>query len=237
MNDDGTPAAGGPMPLRSAFFLPNNLATPGDLECLLKGLAMQTQQEVDLKVVDGVRNFLFGEPTAGAGFDLASLNIQRGRDHGLADYNTIRVAYGLTAAASFADVTSNVEVQNLLASLYGTIDNIDVWIGALAEDHMGGSSLGPLLTAGLVDQFTRARDGDRFWYENDPAFSADEIRELQATRLSDILRRNTNIAVLQDNVFVAVPEPSGLWLATCAAALALGWRASRRRRHVPGRHD
>ena len=51
-------------------------------------------------VVDDVRNFLFGPPGAG-GFDLASLNIQRGRDHGLPDYNSVREQLGLGRVESF----------------------------------------------------------------------------------------------------------------------------------------
>jgi hypothetical protein len=53
-----------------------------DLDVILKGLASQRMQEVDARVVDAIRNFLFGPPGAG-GLDLASLNIQRGSDQGL----------------------------------------------------------------------------------------------------------------------------------------------------------
>jgi hypothetical protein len=37
-------------------------------------------------------------------------------------------------------------------------------VGALAEDHAPGADVGPLTRAVLVDQFTRLRDGDRFFY-------------------------------------------------------------------------
>jgi len=108
---------------------------------ILKYLSSDTTQEVDLKIIGDLRNFLFGPPGA-AGLDLASLNIQRGRDHGLADYNSVRKAYGLSKLTSFSQITSNAELQSKLLALYGNIDNIDLWVGGLAEDHMAGSSVG-----------------------------------------------------------------------------------------------
>jgi hypothetical protein len=107
----------------------------------------------------------------------------------------------LARVTSFAQITSNVTVQNELASLYGTVDNIDLWVGGLAEDHLRGSSVGPLFTAIMVDQFTRVRDCDRFFFENDPSFSTEQKREMEHTTLADIIRRNTGIRNIQDNVF------------------------------------
>ncbi len=86
--------------LAYAFFNPAPVIEVGP-DPLLKYLATDNAQEVDTQLVDGLRNFLFGPPGAG-GLDLASLNIQRGRDHGLADYNTVRAAYGLPTVTSFA---------------------------------------------------------------------------------------------------------------------------------------
>ena len=116
------------MPLRDTFFKPQNLAAPGELDYLLKGLASDQQQEVDMHMVDDVRNFLFGEPLAG-GFDLATLNIQRGRDHGLPDYNTVRSAFGLPKVTSFSQISSDPEVQTGLQTLYGDVNLIDPWVG------------------------------------------------------------------------------------------------------------
>jgi hypothetical protein len=200
IENNGHPDPRGPISLADSFFDPVLLTSGQDLNVILKGLASQKAEEIDNKIVDGVRNFLFGPPGAG-GFDLASLNIQRGRDHGLSDYNTTRAAFGLPRVTSFAQITSNVTVQNELASLYGSVDNIDLWVGGLAEDHLRGSSVGPLFTAIMVDQFTRLRDGDRFFFENDPSFSSQEKRQLERTTLADIIRRNTGIRNIQDNVF------------------------------------
>jgi hypothetical protein len=235
MQNDGTPAPGGPMSLRDAFFLPTDLSSgPLELDYLLKGLAMDQQQEIDMHLVDDVRDFLFGGPIPG-GFDLASLNIQRGRDHGLPDYNTVREAYGLPALTSFAQISSDPAIQAGLQALYGDINKIDAWVGALSEDHLPGEQVGPLISAGLVDQFTRARDGDRLWFERDGDFSAADLAYLNDVKLSDIIRWNTTITHLQGNVFfMAVPEPGAAALLAIAGCALIGRRRARgcRRRMI-----
>ena len=184
--------------LSDAFFNPNLLKETG-IDPLLKYLASDNAQEIDTQLVDSVRNFLFGPPGSG-GLDLASLNIQRGRDHGLADYNSTRAAYGLPKVKSFADITSDPQLQSALQKLYKSVDNIDLWVGGLAEDHVKGSSVGPLFGRIIGDQFARLRDGDRFWYERN--FNGPELDKLRHTSLADVIRSNSTITNLQDNVFV-----------------------------------
>ena len=197
LDPDGTPIRRGHILLADAFFDPDLLDGLG-IEPYLKGLTVQRAQEIDLQLVDGVRNFLFGPPGAG-GFDLAALNIQRGRDHGLPDYNTVRMNFGLLPVSSFADITSNSTLQTKLQSLFATVDDIDPWVGILAEDHLSGSSLGETATAVLKDQFERVRDADRFWYQVE--FEGEALSEIESTTLSEIIERNTRLTGLPENVF------------------------------------
>jgi hypothetical protein len=82
------------------------------------------------------------------------------------------------------------------------VDDIDLWVGGLAEDHLDGTTLGETFHTILVDQFTRLRDGDRFWYEN--VFAGDVIDQLETTTLADVIERNSGVYGLQDNVFFVV---------------------------------
>jgi hypothetical protein len=183
--------------LKDVFFDPRSVSEVG-IDPLLKYLASDRAQEIDTKVTDDVRNFLFGAPGQG-GFDLVSLNIQRGRDHGLADYNTVRVAYGLPKVTSFAQISSDTAVQASLQQAYGSVDKLDLWVAGLAEKHLPGSSLGETFTRIIVDQFSRLRDGDRYWYQN--ALPANAVRAVQNNSLVDVIRRNTQLTNLQPNVF------------------------------------
>lgn len=195
----------GDLQLRNAFFSPSHITPALGIEPVLRGFVINPAQELDVMIVDDLRNFLFGPPGAG-GFDLAALNIQRGRDHGLADYNTIRAGFGLTTKANFAAVTSNATTQSNLASAYpGGIGTLDAWIGGLAEDKLPGALVGELLFTVFKNQFERLRDGDRFWYER--VFSGEALATLEATTLADVIRRNTTIGTeIPNNVFV-VPVP------------------------------
>lgn len=199
LDSDGNEIDEGHLLLRDAFFAPLRIIDEGGIEPLLRGLANQLCQRVDVFIIDEVRNFLFGQPGSG-GFDLASLNIQRGRDHGLPGYNDVREALGLGRVEDFSEISSDTEIQDRLSSAYGSVDNIDLWVGGLVEDLIPGSHLGELFTTILNMQFEFLRDGDRFWHEL--VLNDDELLEVQNTRLSDIIRRNTTIgSEIQDDVF------------------------------------
>jgi len=196
---DGNPTPEGPLSLRDAFFgvVPNLLSARG-IEPFLRGVAVQKSQELDNKVIDDVRNFLFGAPGAG-GLDLISLNFQRGRDMGLPDFNTVRADFGLPRITRFSQITKDKALQASLEQLFGSVDNIDPFAGLFTEDHKPGFNIGPTLLAVFSDQFNRVRAGDRFWYER--TLSGSELSAVRNTRLSDIIKRNTTITSIQRNVF------------------------------------
>ncbi|SEA18152.1 peroxidase family protein [Microbulbifer marinus] len=211
LKSNGEPIPEGNLSLRDAFFtrFELNPESGKGIEPLLRGLASQVAQAVDTKIVDGVRNFLFGSPDQGP-FDLAALNIQRGRDHGLPGYNAMRIELGLAPAADYEDITSDPQVSSLLRQVYGpgNVSEVDPWIGGLAEDKLPDAMVGPLFHLIIRDQFERLRDGDRFWYQ--AVFSAEILQELESTTLADIICRNTQIlpAELNENVFISNPNPS-----------------------------
>jgi len=204
LDDNGVPVAE-EIPLSQAFFNPAQLTAVG-IDPILKYLASDPASELDNQVVNSVRNFLFGPPGAG-GLDLASLNIQRGRDHGLGDYNAARAAYGLRRLTSLADINPDPDIQSKLATLYGDVNNIDLWVGALAEGHLLGASVGPTLRTIISDQFARLRNGDRYWYQR--VFTGQALARIENTTLADVLRRNTTLKNLQRDVFFFQAGVSG----------------------------
>ena len=187
------------MPLRDAFFAPERILEEGGIDPILRGLAAQKMSAIDTNVVDGLRNFLFGPPTDG-GLDLVSLNIQRGRDHGLPDYASAFFDFGLGEITAFDQISSDPQVQSTLAAQYGSVNNIDLWVGGIAEDPINGGHLGPMFFAILKMQFEALRDGDRYWYQR--SLPADELVEVEDTTLADVIRRNTTIdREIPDDVF------------------------------------
>jgi hypothetical protein len=211
--------AGASISLAQDFFDPNLLSADGavdpltghtssNIDAVLKGDADGNSQAMDLLAINEVRNLLFGNAGAG-GQDLIARDIQRGRDNGLPDYNTMRVAYGLPAVTSFAQITSNVQVQEELKEAYGSVNNIDAFEGGLAEDHVKGSDVGPLFQAIMVDQFTRLRDGDRFFYLNEQWSPSESKIFQQGDTLTKVIEANTDITNLQGDVFLFTASISG----------------------------
>lgn len=201
---------------------------PARVDLILKGLAAQTAQENDAYVIGGLRNIRFGAPGTG-GTDLAAIDIQRGRDLGLLNnYRLMRQAYNLGPLHDFSELTSDAALAAKLTDVYGMIENLDSWVAMIAEDHLPGSSLGPLAQAILHSQFSRLRDGDRFFFTGDPDLQSGLVRavvDFDSLTLSQIIRFNSGISSLQSNVFLIVPEPASVCtmfaLATSGAMLRL----------------
>lgn len=198
LGTDGTPS-GGDLLLRDIFFPGVDLLQREGIDGILRGVASSSSQRVDNQVIEDVRSFLFGEGSNSPARDLVAINIERGRLNGLADYNTVRQSYGLSRINSFADITSNPELQASLEQLYGSVNNIDAFVGILAEDLEPGSSVGKTVGAILEEQFLRLRDGDRFYFEN--TLLPQEANLIRQTTLSDIIQRNTDTTIIQDNAF------------------------------------
>jgi peroxidase len=200
--------APGDLELDEVFFTPQ-LMLDYSPEVFLKGFATHKQYETDLKINSVLRDFLFGNINDAVrfGLDLASLNIQRGRDHGLPDYNTVRAFYTGTGVTSFSQITSNASLASSLQSLYGSVNNIDLWVGLLAEDRLAGKSVGKTIHAMLKMQFEKLRDGDYYFYKNDPAIFSTLRTQINTTKLSAVIKRNTTLTNLQSNVFFINPCP------------------------------
>ncbi len=192
------------MPLADDFFQPAIVAISGEVAGNLKYLATDNAQEVDEQTVDGLRNSLFPDAPVvsnvevGAS-DLIADDIQRGRDEGDPTYNEMRIAMGEKPVTSFAQITSNVQLQNELQQIYGNVNNVELFVGLMGENHLPGSSLGPTEQAILAKQFESLRDGDRYFYEN--ADPPSLVNQLNDTTLAQIIERNTDITNLQPNVF------------------------------------
>ena len=150
LDENWTMIGSGHLSLRDAYFNPGRVLHEGGIEPLIRGMMVQRAQKVDLKFSDSVRNFLFGTNTMG--LDLVALNIQRGRDHGLPDYNTVREGVGLPKRASFADITPDKSLQEKLKKVYSSVDDIDLWIGGLAEEHVEGGCVGETFARIIADR-------------------------------------------------------------------------------------
>lgn len=205
MKNNGIIMSSGNISLKDAFFNPLAINFAGGIEPFLKGMATQVQQEFDTKIVDDLRNLLFGTPEVG-GLDLAAININRGRDRGLPDYNTVRANFGLPRVATFGDICKNQEVRSQLVEIYGSVDNIDPWVGMLSEDHLDGVIFGELVQKIIARQFRNLRDGDRFYFENDKYISDKYMNMIESSTMTNVIRRNTSIDLMQSNAFKAMPH-------------------------------
>ncbi|XP_075850553.1 lactoperoxidase [Microcebus murinus] len=207
----------GPEPelaLHTLFFNTWRIVKDGGIDPLVRGmLANKAKLMKQNKMMTGeLRNKLFQPTHRIHGFDLAAINIQRGRDHGQPGYNSWRGFCDLSRPQTLKElnaVLKNKVLAKKLLRLYGSPDNIDIWVGAIAEPLVQRGAVGPLLACLLGKQFQQIRDGDRFWWENPGVFTKKQQDSLQKMSFSRLVCDNTRITKVPLNAFRANSYPQG----------------------------
>jgi hypothetical protein len=117
------------------------------------------------------------------------------------------------AESSPVDLVRRTTLAARLAAVYGSVDRLDAFTGMVSEAHVPGAEMGELQRAIWTEQFRRLRDGDRFFYRNDPGLVAIRLGygiDYRNT-LAEVIAANTDVPLgaLNDNVFLApVEEPA-----------------------------
>nr|XP_012951556.3 myeloperoxidase isoform X2 [Anas platyrhynchos] len=199
------------VPLHLTFCASWRIITEGGIDPLIRGMVVDQAKlmKQNQLLVEELQNHLF-EQTALMGLDLAALNLQRGRDHGLPGYNAWRRFCGLSQPQSveeLSEVLGNSKLAKKYMDLYGTPDNIDLWIGAIAEPFIPQGRVGPLLACIIGTQFRNLRDGDRFWWEKPGVFTLQQLHALKKVSLSKVICDNTHIKKLPQDMFQANTYP------------------------------
>lgn len=201
------------------FLRPELIYSPlGGVDGVTRGLYEAAAQSVDRLFTTQITNHLF-ERRPGFGGDLAAINIQRGRDHGMANYNTWRVVCGLKPAETFQAQTHRglldhtADAAKALSKAYAHPDDIDFYTGGVSEIPISGGKVGPLFACIIGLQFKALKYGDRFFYESNNAnvkFTPQQLAEIRKTTMARVICDNTNIDQLPTDVFRKTKFPSNL---------------------------
>ncbi|XP_033217653.1 peroxidase [Belonocnema kinseyi] len=216
--------------LSDHFNNPTVLEQNNNFADLTRGLGTQPEEAADQFFDKEVTNYLFRGMNA-LGGDLRATDIQRSRDHALASYNKFRGYCGLPTATAWNDFLDYISPENVqrLSQMYESVDDVDLTVGGILEQHVPGSLAGPTFLCILTEQFFRTRVGDRFWYESgDPeiAFTLEQLNEIRKVTVSRLFCDNgDNVQTMQPRGFEQISETNPLMSCELIPAIDLSlWK-------------
>ena len=188
------------------------------MEQILMGLITQKAQKNDKFVSTETTDKLFPEPNHAFGTDLVARNIQRGRDHSLPGYVEFWKEFGKQrgdprSIRSWSDKPRAISQANWnkLQTLYDRPDQIDLFVGGLAESPLGSTDeaglTGPTFNKIKALQFKALKEGDRYFFTHERqsgSFDNNGQDTILRRKLADIICDNTAIEKVPTNVFKVV---------------------------------
>jgi hypothetical protein len=206
------PQLNGNLTLIDIVLRPTEAYHKGGLDSICRGMLSNTANQFDPHLSDVMQNHLFENNQVGSfethRFSLSTINIMRGRDHGVPTYNQLRVFAGLTLASSFDDLQNEISAEHLdkLKQAYRHVEDIDAFSGGLSETPLSGAVLGPTFAHIVGLQFRDMKLGDRFFYENghdlSTRFTLDQLNEIRKSTMSRLMCDNLDVLnVIQRRAF------------------------------------
>ncbi len=178
---DRTDVGGRQLPTEATLFN-NALLTERGLGALFEDTSAQPAGEVSLL---NTPRFLLETERA---------SMQLSRNTQIASYNDYRVLCGYPPVTAFDQISGNPEVQEGLARLYPHVDDIEFYVGIMAEDVRPNSAVAPVIGRLVgIDAFSQALTNPLLSEQvfNERTFSQERFRVISRTRsLSDLLHRN-----------------------------------------------
>lgn len=183
--------------LRNIFNNPASLYREGNYDGCIHSMVNEPSQSIDNHFTEELTNHLFQDTNSTFGMDLVTVNIQRGRDHGIPGYNFFRQACGLSRLENFEQL-NGVMVEGAgrtFSELYAHVDDIDLFIAGSYEKKLKDAMVGPVFACIIGEQFRRLRVGDRFWYENGKqsgSFSKAQLAEIKRVSMARLICDNSD---------------------------------------------
>lgn len=220
--------------LRNQYFRANMFyddENQGGLESIARGMLKDPSMKVDRWFSEDVSRHLFetldefGRPFH---FDLVSINIQRGREHGFPSYVKFREFCRLAPIRSWNEMRNFVHSDSvdIFMSLYKFVEDVDLYSAGLSEFKQNGALLGPTFTCIVAKQFRDLKFGDRFWYETSQApasFTPEQLAEIRKMSLSKILCRNLkDTPKIQPKAFISSKLKENA-LVDCSELTDINW--------------
>ncbi|KAL6437081.1 hypothetical protein ACFW04_004997 [Cataglyphis niger] len=194
--------------LAEHFFNPRVIESEDIFDGLLRGLATQTSQRMDISLIPDMTSKLYTSNGNNLGLDAISLDIERGRDHGLPGYNYYRRYCRLPTARTFDDFLDYIpaEMVRKLRTIYSHPNDVDLIVGGMAERPADDGMVGPTFRCLIYEQFSRSRHTDRYFYDSamqPHPFTPEQLVQFHNVSLARIFCDNgDNITHMQRNVFL-----------------------------------
>jgi hypothetical protein len=167
------------------------------IDDILLGASLQPAEQRDIRLVDAIRISL----------DLAAKDIARGRDHRIPSYQEFYRHFqkiNPVIPVTCEEFAYNAEICQQLYDIYGSpTAPIDLFVGLLIEKRHDRSIFGIVGTRLFAYQFSHIKHNDHYFYLWDRVVDDYNV-EIHNTKLSKIIRRNTNVdsSVMDPNVFL-----------------------------------